>query len=394
MSYFRHVGLVYAVPKVLLGVIAAIGLDAALARLDIGRRDVWRVSYLIGVVSIIIVVAYFPLAKILQRSYVDWHRASSILLMVATVGGAAMVGLIFREAKRATIVPLLLLTTLGQGAVYQHFFRDNLYVPWQVPGELTHIHPVEFIETRDEGGIRKKTLYEDIAQRGATYPELNSFLQDDVCAPNTRVDYVARGVHRLMQQAFGVDMVYASVPQLFSQHQMGPSVARVVGCGVSKVQWVPAPPKSVTNSGKSPISCIDQALCVESPIGVQKAIPWIDGKPPAAPNLSRQGIVLDRFSFNDIAMSLTVDSTGWLVYADAFFPGWQAEVDGRSAPIWRANFAFKAVELEPGHHRVLFYFHDPVHQWTFWGIGVVGTAVILVLLIIAFRTGPAASLDL
>ncbi|MBN2310232.1 MAG: YfhO family protein [Candidatus Hydrogenedentes bacterium] len=43
-----------------------------------------------------------------------------------------------------------------------------------------------------------------------------------------------------------------------------------------------------------------------------------------------------------------------LLFVDALYPGWQATVDGRPAPMLRANDAFKAVELPAGTHRVVF----------------------------------------
>jgi hypothetical protein len=45
---------------------------------------------------------------------------------------------------------------------------------------------------------------------------------------------------------------------------------------------------------------------------------------------------------------------GHLVVLDAFDPGWRAWVDGRPAPVRRANALFLAVELSPGSHGVVF----------------------------------------
>ena len=47
---------------------------------------------------------------------------------------------------------------------------------------------------------------------------------------------------------------------------------------------------------------------------------------------------------------------GYLVLADAHFPGWRATVDGRAAPVLRANYAFRAVPVPAGTHDVRFRF--------------------------------------
>lgn len=62
-------------------------------------------------------------------------------------------------------------------------------------------------------------------------------------------------------------------------------------------------------------------------------------------------------SFGSNHCAIDVDVAGgsaWLVYADCIHPGWTATVDGRPVPIYAANLAFKAVQLEPGHHAVEF----------------------------------------
>ncbi len=42
--------------------------------------------------------------------------------------------------------------------------------------------------------------------------------------------------------------------------------------------------------------------------------------------------------------------------SEVFYPGWQATVDGQGVEILRANYAFRAVYLPPGKHRVRFSF--------------------------------------
>jgi hypothetical protein len=48
------------------------------------------------------------------------------------------------------------------------------------------------------------------------------------------------------------------------------------------------------------------------------------------------------------------DRAGYLVLLDSWYPGWRAFVDGREVPVYRANFLFRAIPLEPGEHSIVF----------------------------------------
>jgi hypothetical protein len=52
----------------------------------------------------------------------------------------------------------------------------------------------------------------------------------------------------------------------------------------------------------------------------------------------------------------TLTVNGLLVLHDIYYPGWIAEIDGRLAPILRADELFRAIELPAGTHRVMFRF--------------------------------------
>ncbi|TEU11257.1 MAG: hypothetical protein E3J21_24100 [Anaerolineales bacterium] len=59
---------------------------------------------------------------------------------------------------------------------------------------------------------------------------------------------------------------------------------------------------------------------------------------------------------NEILLDVTVAAPGYLVLSEVYYPGWRAYVDGHEEVIWRANYTFRAVHLEPGSHRVRFLF--------------------------------------
>ncbi|MCC6794024.1 MAG: YfhO family protein [Candidatus Hydrogenedentes bacterium] len=51
-----------------------------------------------------------------------------------------------------------------------------------------------------------------------------------------------------------------------------------------------------------------------------------------------------------------------LVYTDASFPGWSAQIDGAPTTLYRANGGFKAVAVPPGNHTITFLFKSNAIQ--------------------------------
>jgi hypothetical protein len=55
-----------------------------------------------------------------------------------------------------------------------------------------------------------------------------------------------------------------------------------------------------------------------------------------------------------VALAVSLNSTGILVLADSFYPGWKVYVDGVEGRIMRANYFFRGVLLPSGNHQVIF----------------------------------------
>jgi hypothetical protein len=84
------------------------------------------------------------------------------------------------------------------------------------------------------------------------------------------------------------------------------------------------------------------------------ARPHVEGAPP--PGTAR---IVARSS-DSVSIEVTPGGAGVLVLAEAYDPGWTALVDGRPAPVLRANVLFRGVRLERGAHRVVFAYRP----WT------------------------------
>lgn len=68
-------------------------------------------------------------------------------------------------------------------------------------------------------------------------------------------------------------------------------------------------------------------------------------------NLTRDGVTR-------LHLETTSSQRGWLVVSSCWYPGWSAELDGRPAPLVRANGSFCAVAVPGGTHRVILQYRN------------------------------------
>jgi hypothetical protein len=62
------------------------------------------------------------------------------------------------------------------------------------------------------------------------------------------------------------------------------------------------------------------------------------------------------YSLNRIDLDVTTPQNGLAVLSEIFYPSWKAMVDGRPAPVYRADYALRAIPVGKGHHEVSCYF--------------------------------------
>jgi hypothetical protein len=82
------------------------------------------------------------------------------------------------------------------------------------------------------------------------------------------------------------------------------------------------------------------------------------------------------YDLQTISIEVETDQPGYLVVPDAYYPGWEATMDGQPTPIQRANYAFRAVYVPAGKHVVQFVF-DPL----IWKVGVSLSGVTFLILV-------------
>ena len=79
---------------------------------------------------------------------------------------------------------------------------------------------------------------------------------------------------------------------------------------------------------------------------------------------------------NKVELEARSDKSCLLILTDCYYPGWIALVDGEEKPILRANSLFRAVEVPPGDHTIVFrYRPKSLHR----GIAISLATLMLIL---------------
>ncbi len=62
---------------------------------------------------------------------------------------------------------------------------------------------------------------------------------------------------------------------------------------------------------------------------------------------------------DDLELEVTAEGPTVVVVRDGWAAGWKAAVDGRPAPVWRADGRHRAVPIEAGRHHVRLWYEPP-----------------------------------
>lgn len=79
-------------------------------------------------------------------------------------------------------------------------------------------------------------------------------------------------------------------------------------------------------------------------------------------------VTIAGYTDTDIIINVETDSTATVLLSDAWYPGWQATLNGEPLPVYRANVMFRAVQVPSGEHVLRFRFQ----MTTWYEAGLIG----------------------
>ena len=101
---------------------------------------------------------------------------------------------------------------------------------------------------------------------------------------------------------------------------------------------------------------------------------------------STDAVRVASYGLNTVKIIARSATPAILVLGDTYAPGWRARVDGRPAPIIRADADFRAVVLAPGAHRVSFDYAPDAFRYGV-AVSVVALALWATLLLVVVGRG-------
>ena len=178
------------------------------------------------------------------------------------------------------------------------------------------------------------------------------------------------------------------VPQVYGFFSLAPGEANDATCipyvrtnsgfavlldfmGVSQItapgtvcNWAPRPTAMpIVTAGQKPVFADDQTV-IDAFFQTNVDLRRIVFLPPearggiTATQRTASHVLATKFANQKISIQTEAPTASLVVIAQAYYPAWKAYVDGRPTRIWRANYAFQAVQVPAGRHQIRLAYED------------------------------------
>ncbi|HWC89607.1 MAG TPA: YfhO family protein, partial [Pirellulales bacterium] len=393
MPIFRHVGLVFGIGSMLLLVAGGFGIDRAISRLrgrTVAMRPVmsWRLAWLALIAALLLADAWFCRRPYELEPRFVHPGAWPFAIFRGALYGAALAVLAIMYVSRwrparfkagvAAMISVIVL--LDMGSFRAEVFATIQRVPQSMrPPEIFAASALLY--TPDRGSpppdrvcaARLKLFNRPIAHtNNSHYLTLCPMAGIDPCPPPYRGDFLCPGTCELIRARGGNPTARPTDAYLPAGDE---ALRKVLACQQPKLRLTRRVQIVRTEAeAKSLLVTTPDIFAVTTLISSEAPASESPADAAAGPAIGSVAVV--DFGSNRIRLRAVVEGSqpAWLIYADAWHPGWQARIDGKSTPISRANLAFKAVPIAPGEHAVEFVYAPAWRNALAWCVALIGLA--------------------
>ncbi|MDF1758432.1 MAG: YfhO family protein [Legionellaceae bacterium] len=319
-------------------------------------------------------------------SLTDVYSRSAITVALATII-LSLFCIIFKINRRFFLVGLILIG-LSEVLVYKLNVQRTTSSSTELPMEYSLVRKTKYIPTR-------KRPFEDdyysVKYLGVTYGITGSYLQEDY-SQSPRQDLISMPLKKLLesrkdiynkkqQNDTSLKFNYENVHHIIGPSKYDEEFNKVIGYTVPKLRLT---------SEVVLVENTDEALKKTKDTDIYKTPILTIGNNAKIDDVTKQIIPPDdtiqtqEFSNNRLRFSVInpTKSTLWLTYADTYNKNWKAFVDSKPEQIYPANVAFKAIQIKPGKHEVLFvYSRSAIIFIAFFAFMVIAATLFLVAMI-------------
>ena len=94
--------------------------------------------------------------------------------------------------------------------------------------------------------------------------------------------------------------------------------------------------------------------------------------------MAAESVAVVRHEPQRVELSATLERPGLVILADTYYPGWRLTIDGKPAPIFRANRMMRGATVPAGKH-TLVYTYEPGSFRIGAIVSLAGATVLLIL---------------
>lgn len=422
MSLYRHIGHIYDLILLLILLCSGFGLDNFLS--TIKERGLLNMNFSFSKLIIVFVIILFTGDMAISHSIHNYIgidalkqadiRVTGFWFRIFTyITGICLIFFIIRqqrisnEAGVKIVKAVIILCFIIDIISFQYaLFNNEAKAPPSLTSSLDSFKANELVyqEQREMEPytMRQKQLI-GFPYEGAKYNRsMYNFVQFDPCIQKYRTNFFPAGLELLIRVRTAN---FQSKPSFSFLSQYDPSFIRSLGCNEPKLRLVGNAIFATSAEQAAALikstQDLDNVVILRENVKSAPSISNVNNLPKVTiPEIAKKQdikgeISVAHFTSNELEVRADVQTNNetWLVYADAFHPGWQVILNGEKVPLMEANLAFKAVKLEKGDNTVRFVFSNYRSKLSLLIpiLGIVFTIAIILALIVTLLEPKVSS---